>query len=52
MDYAQCPICNLSLPITILVPIKVKHQGRIITVLICENCKHKKEAEAKGEKCD
>jgi hypothetical protein len=31
-------------------PIQVRHQGRIITVGICDNCKKKKEQEAKGEK--
>jgi len=47
MQFGQCAICNLNLPTNYLNSILVKHQGRIIKVLICNNCKAKKEAEAK-----
>lgn len=47
MQFKQCACCGLSLPITIMRPIQVKHQGRLIVVGICDNCRIKKEAEAK-----
>ena len=46
MNYAQCISCGLSLPMTVLVPIIIVHQGKKIRVPICETCKEKKEKEA------
>jgi hypothetical protein len=50
MQFAECPICHLNLPRNILVPIIVKHQGKIMTVLICERCKKNKEEESTRRK--
>ena len=50
MIYKQCCVCGLSLPINIMQPIKISHQGKIITVAICNRCKEKKEREAKEKK--
>jgi hypothetical protein len=47
MQFKTCCVCGFSLPINIMTPIKVKHNGKIITVGICELCKAIKEAEAK-----
>lgn len=47
MEYYHCPICGLSLPITVLVPVGVRTPEGIKRVLICINCKAKKQAEAK-----
>lgn len=47
--YKQCAVCGLILPIMVMQPINVKHQGKIITVGICNSCKQRKETEAKGE---
>ena len=49
MTYKQCICCKLSLPISIMSPIQIKHKGKIVTVGICDNCKAKKIAEAKKE---
>ena len=50
MTYKQCVVCGLTLPITVLTPVQVRHQGKIITVPVCERCKKIKEEEAKKEK--
>jgi len=50
MTFKVCPICKLSLPLNILVPIIVHHQRKNIRVFICERCKKIKEQEAKKEK--
>jgi hypothetical protein len=47
MQFKQCCICNLNLPISIMQPIQVKNNGKIIVVGICNRCKEIKEAEAK-----
>ena len=47
MQFKQCVVCRLELPITILSPIQVRHQGKIIVVPICNRCKELKESEAK-----
>jgi hypothetical protein len=48
MNFKRCVSCGLELPLNILQPIQVRHQGKIITVPICDRCKTKKELEAKG----
>lgn len=50
MEFKQCCVCGLNLPINIMRPIQVKHNGKVIVVGICDNCKTKKENEAKGQK--
>ena len=50
MEFKQCCVCRLSLPISIMQPIQVRHQGKIITVGICNRCKEKKENETKEKK--
>lgn len=47
MQFKQCCICGLSLPIGILVPIQIRHQGKIVIVPICERCKKIKEDKSK-----
>jgi len=47
MNFKQCVVCGLSLPISVIIPIKIKHQGKILIVSICERCKQTKELEAK-----
>lgn len=47
MNFGQCCVCGLNLPVSYLSPIIVNHQGRNIRVLICEKCKKQKEEEAK-----
>lgn len=47
MQFKRCVICGLNLPSNYLVPIFVRHQSKVVRVLICKNCKAKKEAEAK-----
>jgi hypothetical protein len=43
MPFNQCCICGLNLPISVMQPIKVKHQGKIIIVGICDRCKELRE---------
>ena len=50
MQFKQCCVCGLQLPITIMQPIQVKHQGKIIVVGICNRCKEKKEREVQENK--
>jgi C4-type Zn-finger protein len=47
MQFKQCAVCNLSLPINIMQPIQIRHNGKIVVVGICNRCKVKKEEEAK-----
>jgi len=47
MQFKQCVVCGLSLPISVMRPIQVKHEGKIITVGICDRCREIKELEAK-----
>jgi hypothetical protein len=47
MTYKQCVVCGLNLPISVLIPIQVRHQGKMIVVPVCERCKLRKEQEAK-----
>jgi len=49
-NYKKCICCGLLLPISIMRPIPVKHQGKIIIVGICDNCRERKEKEAKQQK--
>ena len=46
MQFKQCAICGLSLPISVMRPIPVKHQDKIIVVGICDRCREIKEKEA------
>jgi hypothetical protein len=48
MQFKQCCICGLSLPINIMQPIQVRQNGKIVIVGICNRCKELKETEAKG----
>jgi len=48
--FKKCVVCGLLIPINLMQAIQVKHQGRIITVGICNPCKQRKESESKGEK--
>jgi hypothetical protein len=50
MQFKKCCICGLTLPINVMRPIQVKHNGRLIVVGICDRCREIKEAEAKKEK--
>jgi len=43
MEFFVCPICKLTIPRRMGVPVLVNHQGKVIKVLICESCKEKKE---------
>ena len=49
MQFKQCIICNLNLPISIMQPIQVNNNGRIIVVSICDNCKERKKQESMGK---
>lgn len=46
-QFKRCCVCGLELPMSVLTPIQIRHEGRIITVPICLRCKELKEAEAK-----
>jgi len=50
MNFKRCISCGLELPLSVLEPIQIKHQGKILTVPICNICKTNKESEAKGRK--
>jgi hypothetical protein len=52
MQFKKCVCCGLELPLSILVPIQVRHNGQIVTVPICSRCKEIKEAEAKRRQND
>jgi hypothetical protein len=43
MQFKRCCVCGLNLPLSVMQPIQIKHQGKIITVGICNICKKKKE---------
>jgi hypothetical protein len=47
MQFKKCVCCGLELPLSVLTSIQVKHQGKIITIPICNTCREIKEAEAK-----
>lgn len=47
MQFKRCVVCGLDLPLSVMSPIQVKHQGKIIVVGICDTCKKRKEQEAK-----
>ena len=47
MNFTQCPICHLELPINYMIPIIIVHQGKRVKVMICERCKQNKENEAR-----
>ena len=48
--FKKCVCCGLQLPLSVVTPIQVRHQGKILTVPICEICKKKKEEEALQQK--
>jgi hypothetical protein len=50
MQFKQCCVCNLTLPLSVMQPIQIRHQGKLIVVGICNRCKEIKMKEAKGEK--
>ena len=45
--FKQCAVCGLNLPMSMMSPIKAKHNGKLILVGICNRCKERKIAEAK-----
>jgi len=45
--FGQCFVCRLELPISVLEPIQIKNQGRIMIVPLCDTCRKIKEQEAK-----
>jgi len=47
MQFKKCVCCGLELPLSVVTPIQVRHQGKIIIVPICNVCKTNKESEAK-----
>jgi hypothetical protein len=47
MQFKQCCICGLNLPINVMRPIQVKHQGKLVVIGICDRCREIKETEAK-----
>jgi hypothetical protein len=47
MQFKRCVCCGLELPLSVLTPIQVRTQGKIITVPICDTCKKIKEEETK-----
>ena len=50
MQFKKCCVCGLELPLSVLTPIKLKYQGKIIIVPICDNCKEHKQQEAREKK--
>jgi hypothetical protein len=50
MQFQRCVSCGLELPLSVLIPIQIRHQGRIMVVPICSRCKERKENEAKEKK--
>jgi len=42
-----CIVCKLSLPLSVMQPIQVKHNGKIAIVGICNRCKEIKQKEVK-----
>jgi len=49
MQFKQCAVCGLNLPINVMQPIQVRHQGKLIIVGICNRCKELKEKEARRQ---
>jgi len=47
MQFRQCCVCGLNLPISVMRLIQIRHQGKLIVVGICDRCKELKETEAK-----
>jgi len=50
VNFKQCCVCGLVLPTSVMQSIQVRHQGKIITIPICNTCKERKEKEAKENK--
>jgi len=48
MQFKQCVCCGLSLPISVMQPIQVRNNNKIITVGICNNCYIKKIKESES----
>jgi hypothetical protein len=47
MQFKRCCVCGLNLPLSVMRPIQVKHNGKLIVVGICDRCREIKEQEAK-----
>lgn len=45
MNFFICPLCKLSLPITVSVLVMARINGKIGEVRICINCKQRKDNE-------
>jgi hypothetical protein len=39
MEYKQCICCHLNLPLSVLVPVQIQHQGKLVIVPLCITCK-------------
>lgn len=48
--FKVCFVCKLSLPVSVMRPIRVKHNGEIMVVGICEHCEKIKRQEAQVSK--
>ena len=46
IQYKKCACCGLELPLSVMQPIQIRHQGKLIVVGICNRCKELKETEA------
>jgi hypothetical protein len=47
MQFKTCAVCGLSLPLSVMRPVNVRHNGKIITIDICDRCREIKEKEVK-----
>jgi hypothetical protein len=47
MQFKKCVSCGLELPLSVLTPVQIRHQGKVIIVPLCNRCKELKEIEAK-----
>jgi hypothetical protein len=46
-EFKRCAVCGLNLPLSVMRPIQIRHQGKLMVVGICDRCREIKEAEAK-----
>jgi len=47
MQFKRCISCGLTLPLNVLKPIQIRHNGKIMVVPICNTCENKKIQESK-----
>jgi hypothetical protein len=48
--FETCAKCRLTLPVSVLIPIIVNHQGKQMRAFICEECKKVVEKEQNNVK--